>query len=130
WKARRRVIEAGFDGVEIHGATHYLIHQFVSPHYNRRTDEWKYDDFNFPLALTDEVVSVAKEYANEDFIIGYRFSPEEAESPGISMELTKELLETLVQKPLDYLHVSLGYIQSKTSEGKYSGKSSLHLIND
>ena len=126
----RRVIEAGFDGIEIHGANHYLIHQFVSPYYNRRTDEWKYDDFKFPLAVIDEVVSVAKEYANEDFIIGYRFSPEEAESPGISMELTKELLEILVQKPLDYLHVSLGDIHSKTREGKYSGESRLHLVHE
>ena len=46
------------------------------------------------------------------------------------MELTKELLETLVQKPLDYLHVSLGDIQSKTREGKYSGESRLHLVHE
>ena len=99
-EATRRAIEAGFDGVEIHGANHYLIHQFVSPYYNRRNDEWK-DPFKFPLAVVDSVVNTAKEHADSNFIIGYRFSPEEAEEPGIKMELTKELLEHLRDQPLD-----------------------------
>ncbi|KRF60629.1 hypothetical protein ASG99_26335 [Bacillus sp. Soil768D1] len=38
-EATRRAIEAGYDGVEIHGANTYLIQQFFSPHSNRRIDK-------------------------------------------------------------------------------------------
>lgn len=127
-EATRRAIEAGFDGVEIHGANHYLIHQFVSPYYNRRNDVWA-DNYKFPVAVIDEVIKAKKAYANDDFIIGYRLSPEEAESPGISMEITEELIHQIANKPLDYIHVSLMDVNSVTREGKYKGENRLKLIH-
>ncbi|MDR4210922.1 NADH-dependent flavin oxidoreductase, partial [Bacillus thuringiensis] len=127
-EATRRAIEAGFDGVEIHGANHYLIHQFVSPYYNRRNDVWA-DNYKFPVAVIDEVVKAKKAHAYDDFIIGYGLSPEEAESPGISMEITEELIHQIANKPLDYIHVSLMDVNSVTREGKYKGENRLELIH-
>lgn len=109
-KAARRAIEAGFDGVEIHGANTYLTQQFISPHSNRRQDEWGgtlEKRMKFPIAVIDEVKSVVKEQGKDNFIIGYRFSPEEIENPGISLEDTLKLVDVLAEQGLSYLHASL-----------------------
>ncbi|MGM0901587.1 MAG: NADH-dependent flavin oxidoreductase [Bacillota bacterium] len=116
----RRAIEAGYDGVEIHGANGYLIQQFFSPHSNRREDRYGGSlekRMTFPLTIVDEVKKIAKEHAPADFIICYRFSPEEPETPGITMEDTLKLVDTLADKGLDYLHVSLGEFFSKPRRG-------------
>lgn len=87
--AVNRAILAGFDGVEIHGANTYLIQQFFSPHSNRRTDKWGGDIekcTTFPLAILDKAKQVANSHQMPEFIIGYRFSPEEIEEPGIRFE--------------------------------------------
>ncbi|OLS36333.1 NADH-dependent flavin oxidoreductase [Alkalihalophilus pseudofirmus] len=108
--AARRAIEAGFDGVEIHGANTYLIQQFFSPHSNRRTDKWGgtlEKRMTFPLAVIDKVKEAVNTHANEPFIVGYRISPEEIENPGITMEDTLSLVDVLAEQDLDYLHVSV-----------------------
>ncbi|MEW5559436.1 flavocytochrome c [Enterobacter asburiae] len=107
----RRAIQAGFDGVEIHGANTYLIQQFFSPNSNQRTDEWGGSRDNrakFPLAVLDITHKMVRQYADDSFIIGYRFSPEEMEVPGIRFDDTMFLLEKLAARGLDYLHFSLG----------------------
>jgi fumarate reductase flavoprotein subunit len=108
----RRAIQAGFDGVEIHGANTYLIQQFYSPNSNQRDDEWGGSRDNrakFPLAVLDITHQMVRQYADDSFIIGYRFSPEELEVPGIRFDDTLYLLEKLAARGLDYLHFSLGY---------------------
>ena len=59
----RRAIEAGFDGVELHGAHGFLIQNFFSPLYNQRDDEWGGSPENrmrFPLAVVREVKRVIR----------------------------------------------------------------------
>ena len=112
-QAVRRAIQAGFDGVEIHGANTYLIQQFYSPNSNQRNDKWGGSRDNrsrFPLAVLDITHNIVKQFANSEFIIGYRFSPEELEIPGIRFDDTMYLLEKLAEKGLDYVHFSMGAI--------------------
>jgi 2,4-dienoyl-CoA reductase-like NADH-dependent reductase (Old Yellow Enzyme family) len=116
----RRAIEAGYDGVEIHGANGYLIQQFFSPHSNRREDQYGGSlekRMTFPLAVVDEVQRIVKEHATPEFIVGYRFSSEEPETPGITMGDTLKLVDTLANKGLTYLHVSLGEFFSTARRG-------------
>lgn len=107
--ATRRAIQAGFDGVELHGANTYLLQQFFSPHSNRRTDRWGGDvqqRMNFPLAVINAAKSAVTTAAKRPFIIGYRFSPEEVEEPGITFADSLLFAEMLATQGLDYIHVS------------------------
>ncbi|PWC16359.1 flavocytochrome c [Brenneria corticis] len=108
-----RAIQAGYDGVEIHGANTYLIQQFYSPNSNHRTDKWGGSRDNraaFPLAVLDITHDMVNKYAGGAFIIGYRFSPEEIEEPGIRFDDSLYLLERLAEKGLHYVHFSMGHI--------------------
>lgn len=118
FETTRRAIEAGFDGVEIHGANTYLIQQFFSPHSNRRHDYWGGDlerRMRFPIAIISAVKQAKKKYGTKDFIIGYRLSPEEIEEPGITLQDTLNFVNILCNQGLTYLNLSLGaYDQTST----------------
>lgn len=109
-QAVRRAIQAGFDGVEIHGANTYLLQQFFSPQTNRRMDDWGgtfEKRLRFPLRIIEEAHKMAEEYADDDFIIGYRLSPEEIETPGIRLEDTFQFIDAIIDAKVDYIHLSL-----------------------
>jgi len=111
--AVNRAIKAGFDGVEIHGANTYLIQQFYSPNSNQRDDKWGGSRDNrarFPLEVLEITHKMAQRFAAPSFIIGYRFSPEELEVPGIRWDDTLYLLEKLAARGLDYVHFSVGQL--------------------
>jgi 2,4-dienoyl-CoA reductase-like NADH-dependent reductase (Old Yellow Enzyme family) len=130
-EATRRAIEVGYDGVEIHGANGYLIQQFFSPHANRRDDRWGGNlekRMAFPFAIVDEVKRVVAEHAQGSFLVGYRFSPEEPETPGITMTDTLQLVDALSNKQLDYLHVSLMDFWSTARNGDDQERPRIELI--
>jgi 2,4-dienoyl-CoA reductase-like NADH-dependent reductase (Old Yellow Enzyme family) len=111
--AALRAKKAGFDGIEIHGANTYLIQQFVSPHSNRRTDRWNADSLLFPKTLTERIFDLV----GADYPVGYRFSPEEPETPGIRLDRTFRLIDELCQFPFSFLHLSLRNYDQKSIHG-------------
>ncbi len=129
--ATKLAIRAGFDGVEIHGANGYLIQQFFSGWSNRRQDKWGGSveaRLTFPLAVVDEVQRAAAEGTKEPFIVGYRFSPEEPEEDGLTMDHTFALIKALNDKNLSYLHVSLMEYASKPRRGGDLNRTRLEQI--
>ncbi|GAB7032483.1 alkene reductase [Streptomyces sp. NPDC021749] len=107
--AARNAIEAGFDGVELHGANGYLIHQFLAPNSNRRTDSWGGDTEGRMRFAIEVVTAVAEAVGSAR--VGLRISPG---NPFNDMseddlgEVYGALLERLAGLDLAYLHLMEG----------------------
>lgn len=72
--AARRAVDAGVDGVELHGANGYLLHEFLAPSANRRTDEYGGSPENRARFVIEVVRAVAQEIGADR--VGLRISPE------------------------------------------------------
>ena len=127
--AAKRVREAGFDGVEIHGGMAYLIVQFLSPRTNHRTDLYGgslENRMRFPLAVFDAV----KAAVGEDFPVGYRFSADEEVPDGLHPEETVVLAQELENRGVAYLSVMAGsYDAYRLSEYREKEKKEAHMVH-
>ena len=73
WWARSAELtrEGGFDGTEVHIAHSYLLHTFLSPVYNKRTDEYG-GSFENRLRFSREVIAAIRQRVGRDWIVGVR----------------------------------------------------------
>ena len=106
--AAERLKRAGTDGVEIHAAhAHGLLGGFLSPLYNKRTDEYG-GDIDGRLKLTLDVVHEVRERCGEDFIIDVRISGDEYSEGGLTLRDQVYVAKQLERAGVDMLHVSGG----------------------
>ena len=103
-EAAKRAQIAGFDAVEIHGGHSYLLCQFLSPVYNKRTDEFGGSVEN-RTRFARLVLKAVREAVGPMFPISFRFSAEELVEGGNTLEDSLEMLEYL-QEDADILNVS------------------------
>jgi len=104
-QAAKRAKTAGFDGVEVHGAHTYLIGQFISPHTNRRKDEYG-KDFEGRMRFPAEIVKGIKGECGRDFPVGFKFSAYEHLKDGVNIDLARKIARYMEEVGVDYLHVA------------------------
>lgn len=107
-----RAVEAGFDGVHLHGANGYLISEFLSPLTNRRQDEWGGAEgrFAFPLAVVRAVRSRVPADRALTMKIGFQDTP----PGGLSVDDAVRLAGEVVSSGVDAIEVSCGVMAQAT----------------
>ncbi|WP_313624027.1 NADH:flavin oxidoreductase [Achromobacter sp.] len=108
-QAARRAQEAGFDGVEIHGANGYLLDQFLTTHTNLRDDRYG-GSLDNRLRLTVEVIQAVRAATGAGFVVGVRSSQGKVNDfthkwEGGEADAVR-IFDTLGALPIDYLHTT------------------------
>ena len=108
--------QAGFSGVQIHGAHGYLVNQFLSPHHNRREDKWGGSAQNrrrFVLAVLAEV----RKQVGADFPIGIKLNSADFQRGGFTEEESLATIQALVTAGIDLVEISGGTYETPAMTG-------------
>jgi len=126
--AARRVREAGFDAIEIPFSHGYLIHQFLSPHTNRRTDEFG-GSFENRIRFGQDVIAAVREQVGVDFPIVVRMNATDYVEGGLTVEDAVEIARRLEYFGVNALSVTSGTMCESVAFCLYpTGTPKAHLL--
>lgn len=112
----RGAVEAGFDGIEIHGAHGYLVNNFLSSYSNQRTDEYGGTVEN-RFRFAKEVIQAVHQVIPEDRLLTFRISNWSSAKMEVSLFENKtewqEMIKLLSKEPIDAVSVSTFRYQDK-----------------
>ncbi|WP_119698267.1 NADH:flavin oxidoreductase/NADH oxidase [Microbacterium halotolerans] len=103
--AARRAVEAGFDAVELHAAHGYLLHEFLSPLSNERTDEHG-GSLENRARLVLRVISEVRAEVGEAYPILVRFSATDSAPGGLEVDDIAQVAAWAVDAGADFFDVS------------------------
>lgn len=112
--AARRAMEAGFDGVEVHGAHGYLLNEFASPYTNRRTDEYG-GLLSNRLRVAGEVLTAVRDTLGSALML-YRLGVDDALNDGVTPTMAAEMAPVLAGWSVDLLDCSGGLCGSRPAD--------------
>ncbi len=107
-KAAVRVKNAGFDGVEIHAAHGYLLHQFFSPLTNNRNDEYGGDILG-RIKIHLEIIKSVRKAVGESFPIFIRFGARDYMEGGVTIEDSMKAAVEFEKAGVDIIDISGGF---------------------
>lgn len=109
--------KAGFDGVQIHGAHGYLISQFLSPHSNKRTDQWGGSIENRARLLV-EIVRAVRLAVGSGFGVSIKLNSADFQKGGFSEDDAEAVIRMLNTEKLDLLEISGGTYEAPAMAGQ------------
>lgn len=105
--AARRAVDAGLEGIELHAAHGYLLHQFLSPLSNQREDAYG-GTLENRMRLTLDIFDAVRASIPDHIVLGVRISATDWVEGGWDLEQSIELAKQLDTRGCHYLHVSSG----------------------
>ena len=122
-----RAEQAGFDGVEIHGAHSYILCQFLSEALNQRTDAYGGSAAN-RARLIREIIDGIRDRCRPDFNLGLRLSPERFD---LKLADIRDLAQAVMTEgKLDYLDMSLWDVFKEPNEEAFQGRTLMSYFTD
>src|SRR3954454_25135636 len=104
-------VDAGFDGVQVHAAHGYLVNQFLSPHTNRRDDEWGGDPERRRRFLLD-VTRAIRAAIGPDKVLSIKLNSADFQRGGFTEDESLAVIEHLDRESIDLLEISGGTYES------------------
>ncbi|CDF79533.1 NADH:flavin oxidoreductase/NADH Oxidase, putativ e [Formosa agariphila KMM 3901] len=109
--------DAGFSGVQIHGAHGYLVSQFLSPQANIRTDKWG-GSLENRARFVVEVYNAIRARVGKDFPIGIKLNSADFQKGGFTEEESMEVVKILSAAGMDLIEISGGTYEAPAMMGK------------